>query len=666
MPVEKTERYVQTLVDQISRGEIKLPEIQRGYVWKPTQVAKLIESLYRGYPSGSLLCWRTLEEPATRDVAIAGDQANPAVQPLFLLDGQQRLTSLHRVLSDHPDAQIVFNVETEAFQNQSAATAKDPRWIKVHDVVRPDAKLYRLISTTQAAVPGFDPDLIGERLGRLAAIRNRAFHMEILTEFPYEEIAQIFVRVNSGRPLKTSDLALATLSARWTGVLKKLEDEAAYWAQKHYQDLDVTFLTRALTGTVLGRGLSTWSHGRLVAATDEELEKGWAAVQRGLRHLVPLLRENLKVGNSNLIPSHVALLPLIVLLGERPDTGLDAETANGIIYWFLLASIRNRYSGSTDTRLGQDIPAARGPEPVKQLLANLGVRGAHFEVTAQDLVGRTVGSPYFFLSFLVAKNAGAQDWWYATEISATAEAGQKLEYHHIHPQATLKNHQNGYSKTEINDLANLAFISGKANRKISDRSPSDYFVDPKPPLLTESELAAHFVPYQESLRHADAYRDFLDARRNLLARAMTGLLDRFRPPWMDETEATSDPLAGCSVEFVLYQSSWDTGQIVVNAKGDGFGWTGSFSFADLESVIQAADGGLDSDLEIAGVTMPVRVESDTVTIPIGPFLVSGTLDAWHKMLEREQVDAQPLSQCPVIAPQPWEGDSVSFPVTSIE
>ncbi|MEV4746326.1 DUF262 domain-containing protein [Streptosporangium sp. NPDC049248] len=666
MPVEKTERDVQTLVDQISRGEIKLPEIQRGYVWKPTQVAKLIESLYRGYPSGSLLCWRTLEEPATRDVAIGGEQAAPAVQPLFLLDGQQRLTSLHRVLSDHPDAQIVFNVETEAFQNQSAATAKDPRWIKVHEVVRSDAKLYRLISTTQAAVPALDPDLIGERLGRLAATRNRAFHMEILTEFPYEEIAQIFVRVNSGRPLKTSDLALATLSARWTGVLKKLEDEAAHWAQQHYQDLDVTFLTRALTGTVLGRGLSTWSHGRLVAASDEELENGWAAVQRGLRHLVPLLRENLKVGNSNLIPSHVALLPLIVLLGERPDTGLDGETANGIIYWFLLASIRNRYSGSTDTRLGQDIPAARGPEPVKQLLANLGVRGGHFEVTAQDLVGRTVGSPYFFLSFLVAKNAGAQDWWYATEISATAEAGQKLEYHHIHPQSTLKSHRNGYSKTEINDLANLAFISGKANRKISDRSPSDYFVDPKPPLLTESELAAHFVPYQESLRHADAYRDFLDARRVLLAQAMTGLLNRFRPTWMDETEVTSDPLAGCSVEFVLYQSSWDTGQVVVNAKKDESGWTGSFSFADLESAIQAADSGLDSDLEIAGVTVPVRVESDTVVIPIGPFLVSGTLDAWHKMLEREQVDAQPLSQCPVVAPQPWEGDPISFPVTSIE
>lgn len=214
---------------------------------------------------------------------------------------------------------------------------------------------------------------------------------------------------------------------------------------------------------------------------------------------------------------------------------MHPQTANGIIYWFLLANIRNRYSSSTDTRLGQDIPAAQGSEPVKQLLDDLGVRGARIEVAPQDLVGRTVGSPCFFLSFLVAKNAGARDRWHGTEISATAEAGQKLEYHHVHPQATLRDHPNGYSKTEINDLANLAFISSKADRKISDRPPAVYFVDPKLPPLTEAELTAHFVPYDEALRTPDAYRDFLKERRRRLAAAMTDLLNRFRPDWLDET-----------------------------------------------------------------------------------------------------------------------------------
>ena len=254
MPVEKTEHDITTLMGEISRREIKLPEIQRGFIWKPTQVARLVESLYRGYPTGSLLFWKTTEAPLTRGFATSDGAAEPVIQPLYLLDGQQRLTALHRVLNDHPAAQVVFNVETGAFQNQSAATAKDPRWVKVFDVACPGAKHFEMVGRLHGVIPQLDPDEIAKRLQRLAGIRDRRFHMEVLTDFPYEEVAQIFVRVNSGgRALRTSDLALATLSARWPGVLGKLEHEASHWAAQGYGGLDVPFLTRALAGAVLGR-----------------------------------------------------------------------------------------------------------------------------------------------------------------------------------------------------------------------------------------------------------------------------------------------------------------------------------------------------------------------------------------------------------------------------
>lgn len=390
----------------------------------------------------------------------------------------------------------------------------------------------------------------------------------------------------------------------------------------------MTFLTRALTGAVLGRGLSAWSHARLVKATNDELEHGWATVQRGLRHLIPLLRENLKVRHSSMLPSVVVLLPLVVLLGERPDEPLDKETADGIIYWFLVATIRNRYSGSTDTLLGQDIPAARAAEPVKQLLTNLGVIGATIEVTPQALAGRTVGSPYFFLSFLVAREAGARDWWGSVEISAAAEDSQRLEYHHIHPQATLRKHSPPYSKAEINDLANLAFISGKANRKISDRPPKTYF-----PELDESELSAHLVPLDERLRTADAYRDFLAARRTLLANAMTRLLERFRPAWLDATpSAQPEPLAGSVLEFVLYESAWDAARLAVQARHGDTAWAAMIDFRELETALNSAYAGIDADLTVAGDTVPVRVTDDAIEIPFGPFLVTGTTDDWRRVL----------------------------------
>src|SRR5215510_695084 len=90
-----------TLVDMYKRGELRLPEIQRHYVWRATRVRDLFDSLYRSYPSGSILVWETDEPVPTRDFAIAQDNTAFAGRKL-LLDGQQRLTSLTSVLNGEP------------------------------------------------------------------------------------------------------------------------------------------------------------------------------------------------------------------------------------------------------------------------------------------------------------------------------------------------------------------------------------------------------------------------------------------------------------------------------------------------------------------------------------------------------------------------------------
>jgi len=659
--VEKTDKDIASLVGQISNGEIRLPEIQRGYVWKPTQVARLVESLYRGYPSGSLLFWRTNETPETRAVAANAPTAKPAVLPLYLLDGQQRLTSLHRVLNDHPDAQIVFNVETEAFQNQSAATSKDARWVKVFELMSPEADLVETLEKFDYSELSVDRKTVGRRLQRLMNVPKYGYHLEVITDLPYEEVAQIFVRVNSGgRSLRTTDLALATLSARWPGVLAKLEEEAGYWRHRNYGDLDVTFLTRALTGAVLGRGLSTWSHSRLVAATDTELEHGWATVQRGLRALVPLLKNNLGVTHSSILPSHNVLLPLVVLLGERQPGPLDTETANGLLYWFLVATIRNRYSSAADTLLGQDIPAARDDQPLVTLLGNLGLVGTPVEVTAPLLTGRSVTSPYFFLSFLVCRERGAKDWFHGAGIDLGADDGHKLQYHHIHPRATLKN---DYGKAEINDLANYAFISATANQTISDRSPAVYF-----PTLDESDLTAHFVPLDPTLRTADRYRDFLSARRSLLASAMTQLLNRFRPVWLDEAASEpSDDLDDCSLVLTRFESSWDEPKLLIEARDHEDEWRAMLEANAVDEAITQAQDGISTDLETGAQQVAVRAENGSVEIELGPFVVTGAVTEWTTILERERSDTRPLSEAPpAVAPSVWEGTRRRFPVTSSE
>lgn len=93
----KAEASVEELVGMIERGELRLPEMQRRYVWRSTRVRDLVDSLYRGYPSGAILLWETDEEVPLQDFAVK-QQINPYKTTRLLLDGQQRLTSLSAII----------------------------------------------------------------------------------------------------------------------------------------------------------------------------------------------------------------------------------------------------------------------------------------------------------------------------------------------------------------------------------------------------------------------------------------------------------------------------------------------------------------------------------------------------------------------------------------
>ena len=114
----KAEATVEELVGMIERGELRLPEMQRRYVWRSTRVRDLLDSLYRGYPSGAILLWETDEAVPLQEFAVT-QQHNPYQSTRLLLDGQQRLTSLSAVIRGEPvtvrgrkrPIELLFNLE---------------------------------------------------------------------------------------------------------------------------------------------------------------------------------------------------------------------------------------------------------------------------------------------------------------------------------------------------------------------------------------------------------------------------------------------------------------------------------------------------------------------------------------------------------------------------
>jgi hypothetical protein len=657
-----THKPISSLIAEVDSGEILLPEIQRGYVWKPGQIAYLLDSLYRGYPSGSMLLWKPSEEVQVRGLAIEASGKAPAHSPLYLLDGQQRLTSLHRVVHGHAEAQVVFFVgEPQRFQVQSAATKKDPRWVPVADVFG-NASLMQLTTAVTDGGSDLNADDVYERLNRLRQVRDRPFYVEIVEGLTYGEVAEIFVRVNSrGRSLKTVDLTLALLSTEWPGVVEKVDEAEAFWKSQGWPGIDATFLVRALAATATDGGLLTQLPRTAHGATPA-IEEAWLDVRFGIEFVVQILRENLGVTSSSLITSMNALVPLVALLGKYRQPGQAAfDQADALAYWLFAVLVTGRFSAAADSKIAQDAMAVRQADPIRALYANAGLLGTPLRIVPEQLIGKGSSSAYFLLSFLTARKRQAKDWWHDVVVGQQGAGNFALEYHHIHPRATLAG---TYTKGEINDLANLAFISAKANKKISDRSPSDYFPELDGSGAGADQLSPHLVPTEPDLRTSERYQHFIARRRELLASAMTELLDERRPSWVEDA---SVPPAGSkvpaherSLALTLYASPWDS--LVFDATAGDERYVTSIPIVDVERFVGDAADGLASSLAIGDEVVEHAPDADELQLPIGPFLVTGDPSDWTAVLARERADTTmpDTGESPIGAA--WSGDREVFPV----
>ena len=572
--MKKQDISVGSLIDMIQRGELQLPEIQRHYVWRAPRVRDLLDSLYRGYPSGSVLVWETDRAVPTRDLQVHERPTNGAPTKL-LLDGQQRLTSLAAVLSgkpihvrgrkrpidilfnlDHPDGPPVeaSDIESDAesllddkdepaaddedddndddlqgrlqkrtFVVASKQLAQLPNWVSVTEVFKQSGDRDFL---KKAGVVGFDDpryDRYSERLKRLRALRDYLYVMHVLErELSYEEVAEIFVRVNSlGAKLRSSDLALAQISARWPGLLAVIEAFQEECEERWFT-LDTGLLVRTMVVFATKQPKFT-SVGSIPV---ERMKEAWEQAKDGLRFAINFLRANAGIEDESLLSAPSLIIPLAVF-SRLKDNRITDEEGRDLLYWLLAANSRGRYSrGSSETLLAEDLATLFRGEPPSVLIETLRRQFGRLHIEPDDLKGRGARSPLFSLAYLALKAAGARDWHTGLGLSLTHQ-GQLhfIQWHHIFPKAVLKKHE--YEKAETNEIANMAFISGQTNRRLSAKPPAEYF-----PKIIEhhgpTALSSQAIPADPKLHEVESYREFLAERRRELARVMNEHLERTR------------------------------------------------------------------------------------------------------------------------------------------
>lgn len=216
---------VSAILGLIESKDIAIPEIQRPFVWKKTQVRDLLDSLYKGYPTGYLIIWKNPNVKLKDGRISAGKK--------ILIDGQQRVTALMTAIAGIPVTnseykkeriKIAFNPfealsedkDAEIFAVQDQSHLKGKKWIPdVSEIFKNGFSTYKFINNYCTDNPEMKPETLDEILTNLKSIGNRLIGVIELSEnLDIDIVTDIFIRINSkGSALSQGDFVMSKIAA---------------------------------------------------------------------------------------------------------------------------------------------------------------------------------------------------------------------------------------------------------------------------------------------------------------------------------------------------------------------------------------------------------------------------------------------------------------------
>jgi hypothetical protein len=526
-----------TQVRELIDGKLVIPSIQRDYVWPRAQVPQLLDSLYRKYPVGALLVWKTgIDVPLRKAAVIA--QRSTTHQPAYLLDGQQRLTTLAWVLdpTSVPDGRRAldtrFDLNDELFLNPSVLQRRNRWLIPVSDILADGAQYATLLATAGITMDVPEYQTMYDRLHRVAQIRD--YQLTVITHESddYEEVAEIFTRVNQGgRRLSKGDLVHSAIGARWDGGLDEIDSFFEEIDDQNFRiNREAVFRLMTLLAGLGG------NHIRLIRrdVTREKLETAWRDTTSALKLAIDFLKGECGIPRAAVLTSpNVVVIPAYLLF--RRGNALKADEVDALRRWVYTAMAFSRYSNQVETKLDAEaklVEGRAGGELFDELtrLAS-GARTAGSPLHPADLKHRYASSPFFNLLYIDALQRGAKDWCSNQSLlDAPMTSTSSIEYHHIFPKARVRQ----YSRELSDSLANLAFLSARCNKKVGAKYPRTYL-----PEIAADRLQEQHVAQDATLWEVDAFKKFLELRREALANVLNEMLGL--PRWTPAAGTDPDP-----------------------------------------------------------------------------------------------------------------------------
>lgn len=527
---------ISQILGLIEADDIAIPEIQRPFVWRKSQVRDLMDSLYKGYPTGYIIIWKNPSVRLKNGTLSEGKKV--------LIDGQQRITALmtaiagkNVVFDDYsegrvkiafdPFAALTDNPDAELFAVQTPAHLKGKRWIPdIAELFKPDFSSFKFIHQYVED----NPEMGEEELHRIIESLKNLQHcnigvIELDASLDIDVVTDIFIRINSkGTALSQGDFVMSKIAAdkdhdgntlrkvidyfahlckdgtfynkiklndssfASTPYLAKLEwlkdDTETVYDPECDDVLRVAFMHKKkrakladLVALLSGRNFDTREfEASIVDETYTMLKEGVDNVINGynFKQFMLALR-SAGFTSKKLVNSVMAIdfaYAIYLLLQDTKEVPVD-EIKSLVQRWYVLSVLTGRYSASPETSFAKDI---------KQI-GEIGVKA-----TLKTIEDATLSDNFWNiqlnqnLTFVSPMNPtyqvflAAQNFLKKDSLLSHIPVGELVnlggDIHHIFPKQYLVD--NGFDKNQYNQVANYAYLDTPINIKIGKKSPKTY------------------------------------------------------------------------------------------------------------------------------------------------------------------------------------------------
>ena len=528
---------ISAILGLIASGDIAIPEIQRPFVWKKTQVRDLLDSLYKGYPTGYLIIWKNPDVRLKDGKMSAGKK--------ILIDGQQRVTALMTSIAGIPVTQSNYKKErikiafdpfqafseeqdAEIFAVQDSSHLKSKRWIPdVAEVFKPDFPAISFAIQYCKDNPDMDIETMDKIITKLRGIGNRMIGVIELSErLNIDVVTDIFIRINSkGTALSQGDFVMSKIAAdenyggnnlrkaidyyahlsrvpsfyehiveddvefTRTEYFKKIEwlkDEIEDVYDPDYDDvIRVAFMHKYpraklsdLVSLLSGRDFDTREYKEeIIADTYDKLKEGVMDVfsEYNFTQFMIAIRSAGFI-SKKLVNSQMALdfaFTLYLILVQTKEVS-TGEVKRLVQKWYVLSVLTGRYSSSPESAFARDIRLINEQGVVK---------------TLNDIEAATLSDTFWNVAIVqnlmvtstnnptylvyLAAQVMMNDVSLLSNNVLVRELIDGGDVHHIFPKEYLKS--NGYEKSMYNQEGNYAFLDTQVNKTIGKLSPNEYF-----------------------------------------------------------------------------------------------------------------------------------------------------------------------------------------------